>query len=88
MDAWEARFDAAVGSLTKQISQLREQNDTDHSAMRQEMRTADKTLAETMRTTEASLREAIQAGDEETRRLMRVLHEDVIERIARIGERA
>ena len=37
-------------------------------------------------TVEASLRREIQAGDEETRRFMRVLHEDVIARIAAIGE--
>ena len=34
----------------------------------------------------AATREAAKAGDEETRRYMRILHEDVIERIARLGE--
>lgn len=34
----------------------------------------------------AALRQEIRDGDEETRRLVRVLHEDVVERIARLGE--
>jgi hypothetical protein len=33
----------------------------------------------------ATLREEIRTGDEETRRFMRVLHEDVISRIAALG---
>ncbi len=36
--------------------------------------------------TRAELRDEIRAGDDETRRYMRVLHEDVIARIATIGE--
>ena len=36
--------------------------------------------------TQRVLRDEIQAGDEETRRYMRVLHEDVIARIAAISE--
>jgi hypothetical protein len=34
----------------------------------------------------SALRMEIRTGDEETRRFMRVLHEDVISRIAAIGE--
>ena len=34
----------------------------------------------------SALREEIRAGDEETRRYMRVLHEEVIYRISLIGE--
>jgi phosphoribosylamine-glycine ligase len=33
-----------------------------------------------------AVRKEIRAGDEETRRLMRVLHEDLVERITKIGE--
>lgn len=36
--------------------------------------------------TRADLRGEIRAGDEETRRLMRVLHEDVVQRIATLKE--
>lgn len=35
----------------------------------------------------SAVRKAVEAGDDETRRFLRVLHEDVIERIARLGER-
>jgi hypothetical protein len=34
----------------------------------------------------AAVRDEIRTGDEETRRLMRVLHEEVISRIALLGE--
>ena len=36
--------------------------------------------------TRSDLRGEIRAGDEETRRLMRVLHEDVVQRIATLKE--
>ena len=36
--------------------------------------------------TRSDLRDAIRDGDEETRRLMRVLHEDVVQRIATLKE--
>ena len=36
--------------------------------------------------TRRALREEMRSGDEETRTLMRVLHEDAINRIAVIGE--
>ena len=35
---------------------------------------------------EVVLRDEIRTGDEETRRLMRVLHEDLVERIKTVGE--
>jgi hypothetical protein len=35
----------------------------------------------------AALRQEIRDGDDETRRLMRVLHEDVVQRIALLGEK-
>ena len=49
------------------------------SAGRQEFRTEIKTAVEAVR---ADLRAEIRAGDEETRRYMRVLHEEVLSRIA------
>jgi len=36
---------------------------------------------------EVSLREEMRAGDEETRRFMRILHEDLVARLALISER-
>ncbi len=56
------------------------------SEMRFEIRAGDEALLGEIRKVEASLRREIQAGDEETRRFMRVLHEDVIARLAAIGE--
>jgi hypothetical protein len=47
------------------------------SALRDEIRAVDEEIR-------ADLRAEIRAGDEETRRFMRVLHEDVIARIAAI----
>ena len=49
--------------------------------LREEIRAGDE---ETRRV----LREEIRAGDEETRRFMRILHEEVIERIRLLGGRA
>jgi len=43
-------------------------------------------LREEMHAGFSALRAEISAGDEETRRYMRVLHEEVISRIATIGE--
>ena len=43
-------------------------------------------LRQEMRDGFSAVRQEIREGDEETRSYMRVLHEDVIERIARIGE--
>jgi len=78
-----------VTSLEVQFVQLRDEMRAEFSAVRAEIREGDE---ETRRT----LREEIRAGDEETRRLMyslhdeamaqmRVLHEDLVERIKLIG---
>lgn len=81
---------ARVDALTSQISQLREEMRAEFSAVRTENQAGDE---ETRR----SLREEIRAGDEETRRVLReaderilnqarVLHEDVVARLALIQE--
>jgi hypothetical protein len=66
-------------ALESQILQLDKDMRAEFSAMRQEMATAVSEL-------EQRLSERISSGDEETRRYMRVLHEDVIERLSRIQE--
>jgi len=68
-----------VGALESQFVQLRNEMRAEFSALRGEIRAGDE---ETRR----ELRSEIRAGDEETQRLMRVLHEEVIPRIALIGE--
>lgn len=83
-----------VTALAAQIVQLRDEMRSEFSATRAETRAGDE---ETRRT----LREEIRAGDEETRRVlttrmddlfganerhMRVLHEDLVQRIATLKE--
>jgi hypothetical protein len=70
---------ARITGLESQILQLDIDMRAGFSAMRQEMATAISQLEE-------RLGERIRSGDEETRRYMRVLHEDLIERISRIQE--
>lgn len=66
---------ARVTAVELQVVQLRNEMRVEFSAVRQEM----SVMA-------AGLREEIRAGDEETRRYMRVLHEEVIGRLATIQE--
>lgn len=47
----------------------------------------EKSLRDDMHALEVSLRQEIRSGDEETRRFMRILHEDLVGRIAVLGER-
>ena len=68
-----------VTAVELQIVQLREEMRDEFSAVRQEMNAMGTGLR-------AELSAAIRAGDEETRRYMRVLHEEVISRIASIQE--
>lgn len=70
---------ARITGLESQILQLENGMRGEFSAIRREMVTAISQLEE-------RLGERIRSGDEETRRYMRVLHEDVIERISRIQE--
>jgi hypothetical protein len=93
MDALEA-LPAQVANLVTQFSQFREDVAGEFSAVRQELRgelavqcagLRAELRAEMAQRGEA-LRCEIREGDEETRRYMRVLHEDVIERLQRIEE--
>ena len=100
MDSLERRMEILerlpdrVTALESQIVQLRDEMRSEFSAIRGDSRTGDEQVIKT-------LREEIRAGDEETRRVltermeslfhanerhMRLLHEDLVERIARMGE--
>ena len=83
-----------VTALESQIVLLRDEMRSEFSAVRGEIRAGDEQVIKT-------LREEIRAGDEQTRRVltermeslfdanerhMRLLHEDLVERIARMGE--
>lgn len=65
-----------IDGLALQIAQLREEMRSEFSAIRAEM--GEETRA---------LREEMRAGDAETRTFMRVLHEDLVDRIKLLGER-
>lgn len=87
-----------VTALEVQIVQLRGEMRSEFSAtretLREEIRAGDETVVRTLREeiqagdeeTRRVLREEIRAGDGETRRYMRVLHEDLVERIATLKE--
>jgi hypothetical protein len=85
-----ASLPARVTALEVQIVQLRDEMRVEFSAVRQEMAVLREDLrgelrAELHKTTDM-LRTEIRAGDEETRRYMRVLHEEVLARIAALSE--
>ena len=83
-----------VTALEVQIVELRDEMRSEFSATRAMIRAGDEgvisTLREEIRTgderTTMTLREEIRSGDEETRRYMRVLHEDLVGRIAALRE--
>ena len=68
--------------LESQLLQFREENRAEHSAIRADVEETRRILDEAV----ARLTEEIRAGNDETRRHMRVLYEDLVERIATIGE--
>ena len=72
-----------VTAVELQIVQLRDEMHSEFSAFRQELTIL---FRAELQTNADSLRAEIRQGDEETRRYMRVLHEDVIARIAALGE--
>ena len=89
-----AAVELRVGGVELQLVQLREEMRAEFSATRAEMRAGDEETRRVLRgeirdgdeETRRTLREEIRAGDEETQRLMRMLHEDVISRLATIQE--
>jgi hypothetical protein len=71
VDSMEQRLDTSFNALSTQILQSRRENDDAHFAMHARFETLETALAE---------------GLGETRRYMRVLYEDILSRIALIGE--
>jgi predicted phage gp36 major capsid-like protein len=74
-DEMRAEFSATRSALR---AEFREGLETSGASLRQEIADSGMSLA-------TSLRQEIRAGDEETRRLMRVLHEEVLARIETLG---
>ena len=92
---------ARMTALESQISQLGDEMRVEFSAIRQELTAAVNGVRTEIRTVDQDIRREmhsllgevvarlelrISSGDAETRRYMRVLHEDVIERISGIQE--
>ena len=67
-----------VTALVTQIVQLRDEMRVEFSATRAETRAGEERMIQT-------LRQEIRDGDEETRRFMRILHEEVLERMKFLG---
>ena len=78
-----ASLPVRMAAVELQIRQLRDEMRGEFSAIRRELTSLFR--AELVGNTD-SLRAEIREGDEETRRFMRVLHEDVIARIAALGD--
>jgi len=85
---------ARMDALVVQVSQLRGEMHAEFSAIRSEMRAGDEAVTGTLREeiragdeeTRRSLREEIRTGDERILTQARVLHEEVISRLAMIQE--
>jgi hypothetical protein len=71
-----------AGGLEQQFVQFRQETRAEFSGVRDEFAA----VRQEMREEFSAVRAEIRAGDEETRRFMRVLHEDVIDRITLLGE--
>jgi hypothetical protein len=76
---------ARVGELVLQIAQLGDRIDSAVGAIRAEVRAVDEALRAEIRAGTEALRAEVRAGDEESRTFMRILHEEVIERIKSSG---
>jgi len=75
-----------MDSLELQFVQFREEVRVEFSAMRGEFSTIRAEIRAGDEQTRVDLRAEIRAGDEETRTYMRVLHEEVLSRIALLDE--
>ena len=71
-----------LGNVESQIVQLRDALDVRTSEILEVIDSASKAT----QTMHEEVIRTVKEGDEETRRQMRVLHEDLVERIGRIGE--
>ncbi len=77
LDGFDVQFVQLRGEMRVEFSTVRQEMSAEFSAVRQEMSAGF-----------GKLSEEIQHGDEETRRFMRVLYEDLVAKIAIQGERS
>ena len=81
-----ASLPARVGAVERELAEFRAEMRLEFAAVRGEMRAGDDGVRAEMRTGFETLRAEVREGDEETRRYMRVLYEDLVERIKTMGE--
>ena len=81
-----AEFAAVRGEMKAEFGAVREEMRTEFAAVREEMRTEFAMARSEMAVEFTRIKEEIKSGDDETRRQMRVLHEDVVARIALLQE--
>jgi len=94
MDSIERRWDASFAAFTTQILQSnRETREEILATLRGEMEALGASLRDEMHTLHGitvrrfeKLETALAEGDDETRRFMKILHEDTLSRIALLGE--
>jgi hypothetical protein len=95
LDGFDVQFVQLRGEMRAECSGVREEirqgDEETRRSLGEEMSTSFGKLKEQIEQgdeeTRRSIREEIRQGDEETRRFMRVLHEDLVARIAMLGER-
>ena len=95
LDGFDVQFVQLRGEMRAEFSAVREEirqgDEETRRSLGEEMSTSFGKLKEQIEQgddeTRWSIREEIRRGDEETRRFMRVLHEDLVARIATLGER-
>ena len=80
------RLPARIDNLVVQILQFREEVRMEFSATREGLGARLAALEARIGVVDERLTARIEEGDKETRRFMRVLHEDLVARIATIGE--
>jgi hypothetical protein len=85
-----ASLPARVGAVERELAEFRAEVRIEFAAVRAEMRVGDETLRAEVRAGDEMLRSDLRAeirqGDEETRRYMRVLYEDLVDRIKTMSE--
>ena len=82
MNGRMADVEGRLGNVESQIVQLRDALDVRTSEILEVIDSASKAT----QTMHDEVIRTVKDGDEETRRQMRVLHEDLVERIGRLGE--
>lgn len=85
-----ATLPSRVSAVERELAELRAEVRIEFAAVRAEMRAGDEMLQAEVRAGDEMLRSELRAeirqGDEETRRYMRVLYEDLVDRIKTMSE--